>query len=272
MMNFEKACGLAVLILMGVFGCQDQEVGINIQHLRPFDLDTCLPSDDDEVFVVSGIVDLALRDNYVVNPSIRNNLFNVGDIKGLGTQDGRISTNTIVLEQAEITYAPLDNIVGNIPKTRTVPLSGTIAEGTTSVLSYFPLIEVEVMEALRSSDTFFLIDDRGDARPRRTSITILTTFRVVGSTLDGRRVSSEEFVFPVEVCNGCMVQYPSGILEERNGGLFCPAQLPMTVEETTEETCGQLIGVDGVSVNCIDCQGMAVNSFARQLCQPASVP
>ena len=146
-----------------------------------------------------------------------------------------------------------------------MPLSGTIPEGATSVLSYFPSLKLRSWEALRSSDTFFLIDDRGDARPRRTSITILTTFRVIGS-LDGRSVSSEEFVFPVEVCNGCMVQYPAGLLEERNGGLFS-AQRPMTVEETTEEMCGQLIGVDGVSeLYCLSRHG---SQFVRSaLCQP----
>ena len=46
----------------------------------------------------------------------------------------------------------------------------------------------------------------------------------------------------------------------------------MTDEETTDETCGQLIGVDGVSVNCIACQEwqsiLSLSSCANRLPVP----
>ena len=56
-------------------------------------------------------------------------------------------------------------------------------------------------------------------RPRRTSITILTTFRVIGSTLDGRRVSSEGVVFPVEVVMDAW-SISTGLLEGVTVGCF----------------------------------------------------
>ena len=260
-------------LCFGLIACQDNEVGINVVNVKPFDLTTCTAALDDGSYLVSGTVDLALRDNYLINPLVRNNLLDVNEIKGLGTEDARVSTNSVVIQSAEITYAPLDSLVGNIPRVRTIPLSGTVTESNTAILFNFPLIESEVMEALRSSDTFFLIDDQGNARPKRTSVTILTSTRIKGTTLDGRTVESEPFQFPVEVCNGCMVSYPSSLLEERNGRLICPAAEASDEDATdSDESCEFLVGMDGVSTNCSDCQGYAVNTFARQLCQPIARP
>ena len=264
---------LACAVCFGLIACQDNEVGINVVNVKPFDLTTCTAAMNDGEYLVSGTVDLALRDNYLINPVVRNNLADVNEIKGLGTEDARVSTNSVVLQSAEITYAPLDSLVGNIPRTRTIPLSGTVSESDTAVLFYFPLLESEVMDALRSSDTFFLIDDQGNARPKRTSVTILTSTRIKGTTLDGRTVESEPFQFPVEVCNGCMVSYPSSLLEERNGRLICPAaEVSEEDAANAEQSCASLVGLDGVATDCSECQGYAVNTFSRQLCQPIALP
>lgn len=269
-----RAAGLFLTLLSTMFGCQDTEVGVQIVNVRPFDSDNCQAADSDDVFLVSGIVDLALRDNYIINPVVRNNLADVTQQKGLQASDARLSTNGIVLKSAEIEYSPLDGISGNIPRTRVIPLSGTVSETTSLILANFPLIEAEVMEALRSSDTFFLIDE-GTARPKRTSVTLLTSVRIKGETLDGRSTESEPFLFPVEVCNGCMVTYPSDLLEDRNGRLVCVSESPTEEEgndSSTAPTCPGLVGIDGVSTNCLDCQGYAVNTFSRQLCQPLTLP
>ena len=208
--------GILLLLLSSLTACQDTEVGMQIVNVRPFDIEKCLVSNETDVFLVSGMVDIALRDNYVINPIVRNNLTDVAQQKGLQASDSRIATNGIVLKSAEIEYSPLDGIAGNIPSTRVIPLSGTVSELSSMTLFNFPLIESEVMEALRSSDTFFLIDE-GTARPKRTSVTLLTSIRIKGETLDGRATESEPFLFPVEVCNGCMITYTSELLEDRNG-------------------------------------------------------
>ena len=36
---------------------------------------------------------------------------------------------------------------------------------------------------------------------------MLTYISFFGHTLDGRMAGSEEFVFPVDVCNGCLIQF-----------------------------------------------------------------
>lgn len=265
---------LLCALVFGFFGCQDREVGLNVVNVKRFDLTTCRALTDDTEVLVSGSVDLALRQNYLFNPTIRNNMADVNEIKGLNIEDARVSTNGVVLQSAEITYAPLDSLAGNIPRTRTIPLSGTVSESDSITLEAFPLMEPEVMEALRSSDTFFLIDDQGNARPKRTSVTILTSTKIKGVTLDGRDVESEAFQFPVEVCNGCMIDYPSTLLEERNGRLFCPAVDNSDDDSSTsaEGGCLSLVGLDEFSTNCADCQGYAVNNFSRQLCQPTELP
>ena len=118
--------GLFLTLLSTVFGCQDTEVGVQIVNVRPFDSDNCQASDSEDVFLVSGVVDIALRDNYIINPVVRNNLSDVTQQKGLQASDARLSTNGIVLKSAEIEYSPLDGIAGNIPQTRVIPLLSLI--------------------------------------------------------------------------------------------------------------------------------------------------
>ncbi len=267
--------GIVLLLMSSLTACQDTEVGMQIVNVRPFDIANCQASDAEDVFLVSGIVDIALRDNYIINPVVRNNLVDVTQQKGLQTSDARIATNGIVLRSAEIEYSPLDGIAGNIPNTRVVPLSGTVSELSSMTLFNFPLIEPEVMEALRSSETFFLIDDANTARPKRTSVTLLTSIRIKGETLDGRSTESEPFLFPVEVCNGCMITFPSDLLEDRNGRLVCATEVAGDDDGTVDASvnlCPNLVGIDGLSTNCLDCQGYAVNTFSRQLCQPLTLP
>jgi hypothetical protein len=273
MRGLRMETGIFLLLLSSLIACQDTEIGMQIVNIRPFDVDNCQASDSDDVFLVSGMVDIALRDNYIVNPIVRNNLADVTKQKGLQASDARIATNGIVLKSAEIEYSPLDGIAGSIPGARVIPLSGTVSETSSLMLFNFPLIESEVMEALRSSDTFFLIDE-GTARPKRTSVTLLTSIRIKGETLDGRPTESEPFLFPVEVCNGCMVTFPSELIEDRNGRLVCTTE-QLTADETATASppvCPNLVGIDGLSTNCLDCQGYAVNTFSRQLCQPVTLP
>ena len=274
MRELRMKTGIFLLLLLSLVACQDTEVGMQIVNIRPFDVENCQASDSEDIFLVSGIVDIALRDNYIVNPIVRNNLADVTQQKGLQASDARIATNGIVLKSAEIEYSPLDGIAGTIPTTRVIPLSGTVSEESSLLLFNFPLIESEVMEALRSSDTFFLIDE-GTARPKRTSVTLLTSIRIKGETLDGRATESEPFLFPVEVCNGCMITFPSDLIEDRNGRLVCATEPPVAATmagDSTVATCPGLVGIDGLSTNCLDCQGYAVNTFSRQLCQPVTLP
>lgn len=267
---------LAALLCGAIFGgsltgCQDRDFGISIVQVQPLDAEDCTIVGDSATFQSSGIVDIALRDSYTIHPLIKNNLLDVTQVKGLEDTDGRINTNAIVLQSATIEYTALDTLSAQITSPTIVPLSGTIPVGLDLIVGV-EVLNRAVLGQLRDADEFLLIDDSGQARPIRASVKLIARVRIQGETLDGKSVESNEFLFPIEVCNGCRIEYPAPLLQPRGGLLTCP---PVTldaegnpVDLINTNNCGPSFGTEAGLVDCQQCQGIAVNSFSRQLCQP----
>ena len=120
-----------------------------------------------------------------------------------------------------------------------------------------------------------VLADDGEARPRRTDAEIIAHIRLKGETLDGREIESNEFLFPVRVCNGCMITYPADMLVDRSGVLTCPPRDPSAEDvagPADVPLCPGSLGSDDSFVDCQTCQGLAIDSCARQLCQPPQIP
>ena len=264
---------LLVLLAATVVGCQDREVALSIISVQPYDLETCEVIQTDGVFQVGGVVDLAMRNTYKANLLLENNLVDVPNAKGLKPSDARLSLNAVALNSAVIEYSTLDQLSTGIPSRRVVPLSGTITEESNLTLANFELFSQDVLQQIRNADEFFSVNN-GEVIPSRTAVTILARIRIKGRTLDGRDAESNEFLYPVEVCNGCRITYPPEMIVQRGGQLACPP--PMLNQEddnqTSADVCEALLGSDEAFVDCQTCQGLAVDSFARQLCQPPRLP
>lgn len=264
---------LLVLLMTTVGGCQDREVALSIVSVQPYDLETCEVIQTDGVFQVGGVVDLAMRNTYQANLLLENNLVDVPNAKGLKPSDARLSLNAVALNSAVIEYSTLDQLSTGIPSRRVVPLSGTITEESNLTLANFELFSQDVLQQIRNADEFFSVNN-GEVIPSRTAVTILARIRIKGRTLDGRDAESNEFLYPVEVCNGCRITYPREMVVQRGGQLACPP--PMLNQEddnqTSADVCEALLGSDEAFVDCQTCQGLAVDSFARQLCQPPRLP
>ena len=264
---------LLVLLMTTVGGCQDREVALSIVSVQPYDLETCEVIQTDGVFQVGGVVDLAMRNTYQANLLLENNLVDVPNAKGLKPSDARLSLNAVALNSAVIEYSTLDQLSTGIPSRRVVPLSGTITEENNLTLANFELFSQDVLQQIRNADEFFSVNN-GEVIPSRTAVTILARIRIKGRTLDGRDAESNEFLYPVEVCNGCRITYPPEMIVQRGGQLACPP--PMLNQDddnqTSADVCEALLGSDEAFVDCQTCQGLAVDSFARQLCQPPRLP
>lgn len=268
-MGLALAAGLLACVLSS---CQDRDFGLAIVQVQPIDESSCTVNTDRLVFQSQGIVDLALRTSYRIRPLVENKMLSINTVKAFGAEDGRVDTNDIVLRSATIEYTTLDVLSAQITSPVVVPISGTVPVNGEIVFGV-EVLNAEVMTQLRDADEFLLIDQNGQARPKRSTINIIARVRIEGETLDGKSVESNEFLFPIEVCNGCQIAYPANVLEVRNGLLSCPAvtldadgnPVPPVVPEGS---CIGLTGSDGFFTDCQTCQGIAVNSFARQLCQP----
>lgn len=264
--------GLCALLGLGMLSCQDRDFGLTIRQVQPVDLDTCEVELDESIFQSAGSVDMALRTNYFINVRIENNLLGITEVKGFDESDSRVNTSDVVLRSATIEYTTLDTISTAIQSPIVVPLSGTV-QLNAAVTVGVEVLNSAVLAQLRDADEFLVVDDTGAVRPVPASVKLIARIRIAGETLDGKAVESNEFLYPVDVCNGCLITYPSNLLETRNGQLSCPgvkldAEGNPIVGPAANATCFASLGVDGSAVDCQTCQGLAVNSFARQLCQP----
>ncbi|MGK4422266.1 hypothetical protein ACSLVQ_28865, partial [Klebsiella pneumoniae] len=52
---------------------------------------------------------------------------------------------------------------------------------------------------------------KGQLGGKSGTIRVLTYTKVFGHTLGGTRVESNEFLFPVDICFGCLVTFPQGV-------------------------------------------------------------
>jgi hypothetical protein len=266
---------LGAIAVMGLTipftACQDREVDMTIEHAKPRDANCQVSSS--EFFLSHGSVDLAVVDVYRVDVNIRNNLVRIPDRQGFSVEDGRVNTTDIILQSAVIEYSSLDPLTANIAQKVNVALSGSI-KVEDSVIIGLDLFSASMLEQFRSAPEFLLIDN-GEARPKRTSVEVIARIRVKGETVDGRTVESNEFLFPVTVCNGCSVTYPALFLEQDGRSFDCPPVFEDDLERETlassfvrEDVCSATLGTNGVNVDCRLCQQIAVDPFARQLCQP----
>ncbi len=264
--------GLCALLGLASTSCQDRDFGLTIRQVQPVDLESCEVQLDESIFQSAGSVDMALRTNYFINVRIENNLLGIAEVKGFDETDSRVNTSDVVLRSATIEYTTLDTISTAIQSPIVVPLSGTVKLGA-AVTVGVEVLNSAVLAQLRDADEFLVVDDTGAVRPVPASIKLIARVRVGGETLDGKTVESNEFLYPIDVCNGCLITYPSNLLETRNGQLTCPqvkedAEGNPIVGPSANSSCFRSLGVDGSTVDCQTCQGLAVNTFARQLCQP----
>ncbi len=259
------------LAMTVVSGCQDREVSMTILSVQPFDEQSCEPVSGDGLFQTSGTIDMSIRDTYVAFLSVESNLVDVPESKQFSTTDARLSTNAILLRSATIEFSTLDQLSAQIPPKRNIPLSGTVSEGEQLLLSGVELLDANTVSQIRNSQEF-ISTNQGEAKPVRTSVTLLARIRLSGETQDGREVESNEFLYPIEVCNGCRITYPPNMLVQRGGALSCPPASQDEEETEGGELCVSGMGMDSMFVDCQMCQGIAVDSFARQLCQPPRTP
>lgn len=261
---------LALLVLLG--GCEDRDVSLQILQME-VDGQCALEAmgGANQIRGLSeGRVDLVTSTSYAVFPRVQNNMLDVVQVQNFAPQDGRIDTHDIVLSSATVSYTTRDTVSVGFPATRTVPLSGTIQVNNSAILGLTVFTPAMIAE-LRQATEFLRADGAGAVVPIRHSVLFELGITLNGRTQDGTTVQSNEFVFPVRVCNGCLIEYPPEAVDTTQAVPNCLLLGSPDDEAQPGEdrlSC-QTPGTDNVFVDCRECAaGLAVDSFARQLCQP----
>ena len=99
---------------------------------------------------------------------------------------------------------------------------------------------------------------------------VLARVRAYGRTLGGTEIESGEFVFPIQVCRGCLISYPASAADETatpaggaQGRFIC-----RTVGEGTEDSGACFPGQD-VPTPCTECA--SINAACEDPCQNCAV-
>ncbi len=270
---------IPLALLAGLVACEDREVSLQIIQMNRVDTTSCRVEVDLEQRLSVGRVDLSIADSYSIFPLVQNNLLDVTQVKKFTVEDGRINTHDILLKSAVIEYTALDQITAPLQETVVLPLSATIPLGTTLAMGV-EVFSTAQLQLIRQAEEFLIFDSQSNVRPVRTSARIIVRLRLRGETLDGKDIESNEFTFPIEVCNGCLITYPPDAIDITAGQVPNCSNLGAVdaeIETTTglsdiNPGCFFVLGTDSNQVDCRDCLGFAVDSIARQLCQPPVTP
>ncbi|MCA9543585.1 MAG: hypothetical protein KC613_04315 [Myxococcales bacterium] len=257
---------LALGLGLAMAACTAEPTSLTILQMQPLDSD-CVPVQDSQLAVARGVVDIALATSYVAFPLARNNMVDIVNARSFQARDGRIKSHDVLLREAVVDYTTLDPITATLPQRRVIPLSGTIQINTQVALGV-ELLDPGMVQAIRQSPEFLVIDSQDQARPIRTQVTMVAKITLRGNLPDGSEIESNELRFPIQICNGCRVTYPPEAIDDAAGRT--PNCLALNLADETREApvCPAFIGTDDRFVDCRDCQGFAVDSLARQLCQP----
>ncbi len=93
---------------------------------------------------------------------------------------------------------------------------------------------------------------------------VLSYIKAYGHTLGGTYIESNEFEFPVDICTGCLVIFPSGSSDPTLQAL-CNG-VPNCKGPATGVTATQCYLGEDQQIDCRQCQGLAVCDPSHGAC------
>jgi hypothetical protein len=197
-------------------------------------------------FISTGVLDVALLATYTAEALIGNQLISQGNHDLLRTETARVTLQGATVRLTDASGAQL--------KAFTTLSSGFVNPGNGSAPSFgnvaVTLVDAGTSDALRT------------AIPRHGSKLLVAYFKVFGTTLGGQSVETDEFQFPINVCNGCLPFFPNGSQDEALFAIQKPTRNCLAASMITGGIpC--IIGQDQ-AVDCRLCKGF-------QACDP-SIP
>lgn len=247
-----KSLGLLVLSVTAgsaVTGCEENESILFIVGVLAVDRTDCVARPEQDALLLSGgTLDLLLRPSYRAALLVGSHLTERGSRDQLRTETARLS-----LQGATVT---LTSFAGDPLPINPNPYStlgtGFVHPGGGNEPGYGPIFVDLVPPGLKIPDQ-----------------TIIAKIRVFGNTLGGFELESNEYIFPITVCRGCLIAYPTGSADTTQGSQasYRCRQVSEGAETTELEACfpGQdaVIPCDFCSAFNPACQDPCVNCSVR---------
>jgi hypothetical protein len=204
--------------------CADNDSTLFIYGVIDINRSQCVASPDaGSVLLASGVMDRLFANGYEAAILVGSHLTERGSREKLRTETSRLTING-----AQITLYGTNGAAINVDSAATGlvnPASGT-DPGLAAVFAR--IVRPEDMEALGPDGQ------------------IIARIKVLGTTLGGQEIESAEFDYPITICNGCLVSYPTESLDAT--GKVCVGG--DTMMSQTQTVCS--LGQDS-PVNCSYC-------------------
>ena len=157
-------------------------------------------------FRARGTLDVLLTDQYQFSASVQNAMPSTISLQDRALSDPRLEGNIIQLERLEVKYEyPQDPAIfqelENTDATHSDFLGTTILADSVGALN-IPLIKPGLAQKM-----FDTLPPRDETNPSPT-VTLVTKITMFGAMLDGTPVETDEFLFPIDVCKGCLLFFP----------------------------------------------------------------
>jgi hypothetical protein len=182
--------------------------------------------------ILRGTLDVAFLQSYQGAVLVANQLTPRGLKKQLRTE-----TQGVELQGAEITVSDAQ---GGILDEFSVPTGGFVHSNTSESPGYGVAFVTMIPPQLGDTIARQLGNARGASR------TVIAGIRVYGTTLGGTEITSGEFTFPIDVCFGCLVDFPLEAVDDTGAARVCSG----STDSITTSQC--IRGQDAV-IDCREC-------------------
>lgn len=158
--------------------------------------DSCLYTPEaDQAVLFAGSFDVGLSNAYTMVVLVGNQLVERVDKLNVRAESNRTSLKGAVVR--------VTDTAGNTLGEFTSPTQGTIEPASGTTASFQDMFIVGIDSAIATSL-------RAKLPSRSDKLSVLVNFKAFGVTGGGIEVESDEYTFPVSVCNGCLVDFSSG--------------------------------------------------------------
>jgi hypothetical protein len=250
-------------------GCAEDIPEIFIVANQPFTDECEVPPPNagaNQVFISRGTLDLFLANSYIMAARVESTLgesesagFTTGGGGNGGIDVPDWEANNIQLRSATIRYDVPDGLNQQLGVLE-VPLSGAIEPGGLASVE-LKVIEDSVAQSLAANPLI---------RDARIPVTINLRIKFQGQTVTGRDVDSNEFIYPIELCYGCLLTFPPTAIDtEYPVQPNCRGNLDAFNEDEFSALCN--IGQDAfVDCRVVCPRVVAEGNDSEGICEPVS--
>lgn len=183
--------------LLALVGCVDDNVSVFVSgNLAPMIEETSCTYDPGSASQLSqGTLDVSFGGTFELHPVIQNQLQQRG-------ASGRAETNGVRITRAEVTIEGLDGLpvdFAGLPNPFSVPMTVYIPPAASEDS---PGLGTGSITAIPADYTLSLPIAEG------STTTVVVAVRLIGNTLGDIDIETGDWTYPVEICNGCLLQCP----------------------------------------------------------------